>query len=344
MLIAVNYHYIRWEYNEPYAGIHGVTPEEFERQLRLLGSIGQFVGAEEIVAALEGRRRLPERAIVVTLDDGLREQYEQAWPILCRLGIPAIFFVSTAAVAERRVLGVHKTHLVRSRMAPAEVMARLTGQPDGALPGQVMSEATRRMAGEHYNYDEPETACLKYALNFLIAPELRDRLIGECFEELHPGGEAEVSESLYLSTEEMRILAEAGCLGSHADDHLPLGLLSPTEARAEIARSLDRLESWTGRRPWSLSYPFGSQEACAPHVAESAAALGLRFAFTVERAGNADLRAPLHLARCDCNDLPGGKAARWEAGDLFERIPAREWYRDLPGGRLSETEARAGAI
>ncbi|MFN7827856.1 MAG: polysaccharide deacetylase family protein [Acidobacteriota bacterium] len=331
MLIAINYHYIRPRYDAPFPGIHGITPEEFEGQLLLLSRYGRFVGMDEILAALDGRRQLPARAFVVTFDDGLREQYEQAWPRLCRLGIPAIFFANTRPIAEERLLDVHKIQLVRAWNAPGML---LEGMVRRGLLSPARLSSIREVALTHYNYDAPEVACLKYALNFVLTPADRAELIDGCFDERFEGAEGSLSRQLYLGPAELRRLSEAGCLGSHGDDHRPLGLLDPAEARRDLARSLERLTSWTGRRPVALSYPFGSHEACAPHVAVSAAELGIRFGFTVERAGNDNLEQPLHLARFDCNDLPGGKAAGWNGETLFREIPVREWYRVSPPARF----------
>ena len=332
MLIASNYHYIRPHYDAPFPGIHGITPEEFEGQLLLLSRFGSFVGMDEILAAVDGRRRLPERAFVVTFDDGLREQYEHAWPRLCRLGIPAIFFANTRPIAEESLLDVHKIQLVRAWNAPGRLLEGIVRR---GLVSAARFSSIREIALAHYNYDEPEVACLKYALNFVLTPAERAELINDCFEERFGRAEVALSRQLYLGPAELRRLSEAGCLGSHGDDHQPLGLLDPTEARRDLARSLERLTSWTGRRPVALSYPFGSREACAPHVAVSAAELGIRFGFTVERAGNDNLEQPLHLARFDCNDLPGGKESRWNGEKLFSEIPLREWYRISPPARLA---------
>lgn len=54
MLIAVNYHYIRERFDEPYPSIFGVTPSEFAQQLDALGAEATFVGASDIVDALDG--------------------------------------------------------------------------------------------------------------------------------------------------------------------------------------------------------------------------------------------------------------------------------------------------
>jgi len=321
MLIAANFHYIRPSFDAPYPSIFGVTPAQFEAQLETLGRLGEFVSAEQIRAAVRGARPLPERALCITFDDGLQEQYEHAWPVLRRLGIPAIFFVSTAGIAERRVLGVHKTHLVRAHAAPAklwQMMRQQLTEVEFAL-----DEATARA---QYQYDPLETARLKYLLNFVLTPATRDQLIEACFSELFPAQEAAISEQLYLTPAQIREFAAHGCLGSHAHDHLPLGLLPIDEVEAQLRRSLDCLESWSGSRPAALTYPYGSREASTRAVGECAARLGFEFGFTIEAAGNVQLHPALWLARCDCNDLPGGKSPRWSAEELFDAIPAASWF------------------
>ena len=54
MLIAVNYHYIRERFNEPYPSIFGVTPIEFAEQLNVLGTEATFVGASDVLEAIDG--------------------------------------------------------------------------------------------------------------------------------------------------------------------------------------------------------------------------------------------------------------------------------------------------
>ena len=54
------------------------------------------VSLTELLAARRGERLLPLRSVLVTFDDGYRDFAEHAWPILRRLGIPAVLFVPTA--------------------------------------------------------------------------------------------------------------------------------------------------------------------------------------------------------------------------------------------------------
>jgi peptidoglycan/xylan/chitin deacetylase (PgdA/CDA1 family) len=325
VLIAVNYHYVRPVFDAPHPSIHGVTPAQFEAQLNLLGTAGRFVSAAQIQAALHGKS-LPDRSIAITFDDGLREQYDHAWPVLSRLGIPAIFFINTAPRAEGKVMTVHKIHLLRSEVGPAEFLDLLRRNAQKRAIDIELGDA-RTQAAAQYPYDAPEVAAVKYLLNAQLAHGDRDRLIDACFAEVHPGAEFEISHQLYMETKQLRALAERGCIGSHLHDHLSIGFLADPAAREQIQLSIFLLEKWTGLRPFAMSYPYGSKEICPPSVGAIAAKEGLEFAFTMERAANRELDRPMHLARFDCNDVPGGKSCRWKPEEFFDAAPAASWYR-----------------
>jgi peptidoglycan/xylan/chitin deacetylase (PgdA/CDA1 family) len=325
MLICVVYHYVRPRFDEPYHGIHGITPEQLAAQLALLGGVGEFVSAEQIRDAVRGHTALPPAAMLVTFDDALREQFERALPVLDRLGIPALFFVNTAPIADRIVLTVHKIHLLRARVAPKEFMALMATHAQRCGVPVPSAELDEGLA--IYRYDTPEAARLKYLLNFRLRPSERDELIGACFADVFDGAEPAKSEQLYMSRQQVRALAARGYVGSHGHAHVPLGLLSRDAIRSDVATSLDLLTQWRGTRPYSLGYPYGAEAACSGEAGAIAADLGIEFAFTAERAGNQDLAAPLFLARFDCNDLPGGKGPLFEAANLFDEVPEATWRR-----------------
>lgn len=56
------------------------------------------ISLEELVDALEGRRTVPANAVVITFDDGWKDQFEDALPILEQYGFTATFFVYTGAI------------------------------------------------------------------------------------------------------------------------------------------------------------------------------------------------------------------------------------------------------
>jgi hypothetical protein len=56
---------------------------QFENQLRYLAERGfRSLDLDELVAVAEGRAPLPERAVVLTFDDGDRSVHRIAWPLM----------------------------------------------------------------------------------------------------------------------------------------------------------------------------------------------------------------------------------------------------------------------
>jgi peptidoglycan/xylan/chitin deacetylase (PgdA/CDA1 family) len=326
MLIAVNYHYVRPSYDTPFPGIYGVTPSQLESQLEILGQHGVFVSGQQIREAISSQKSLPEKSILVTFDDGLKEHHEYALPVLSRLGIPALFFINTGPIVDGKVSSVHKIHLLRSQVAPQAFMDILKASTR-KLERDIDFRPGNGDSSGQYPYDEPDVASLKYALNFLLTPSEKDLIVDACFSQVFDGREAEMSQCLYLSPQQISELGRRGFVGSHAHEHLPLGLISQSHAEELIRLSVCHIKKWTGYGPFAMSYPFGGESSCSPEVGRLAAGQGIEFAFTMERAGNQDLDLPLHLARYDCNDLPGGKTPQFEPWKLFDVIPSATWYR-----------------
>ena len=71
-------------------------PPDFEAQMRYLAGRYTVISAWDLVRALREDYRLPERALVITFDDGYRCFQDTALPILRRLGLPVTLFVPTA--------------------------------------------------------------------------------------------------------------------------------------------------------------------------------------------------------------------------------------------------------
>jgi len=72
-----------------------VSPSLFTEQMEWLKANARVVTLGEIVAALAGHRPLPERAVALTFDDGFRDFYYSAAPVLRRLRLPATVFLPT---------------------------------------------------------------------------------------------------------------------------------------------------------------------------------------------------------------------------------------------------------
>src|SRR5262245_47950086 len=66
-----------------------------EECVRGLSNYYHFISLEDAVSMLTGRKPVRPYSLVLTFDDGYRNNIKHALPILRRYGVPATFFVAT---------------------------------------------------------------------------------------------------------------------------------------------------------------------------------------------------------------------------------------------------------
>jgi peptidoglycan/xylan/chitin deacetylase (PgdA/CDA1 family) len=214
-------------------------------------------------------------------------------------------------------------HLLRAHVATADLEASVR---QACAEREIVFETpSAAVAARVYRYDAPDDARLKYYLNHVLREDQRDPLVAQCFGALG-FDEAAVSRDLYMSRDMVATLARARLVGTHGHAHVPLGLLDECGARADVATSLRLLERWTGTTVLALSYPFGFVEACSAAAADEARHSGVRFAFTMERAGNATIDTPFFMARYSNNDVPGAPGAP-DADAFWDSQMHARWFR-----------------
>jgi hypothetical protein len=72
--------------------------EAFERQLLFLQQRGRFVDTATCLRMARGEQPVDDRCFHLSFDDGFRNHFTNAAPVLRRLGIPCLFFVPSAFV------------------------------------------------------------------------------------------------------------------------------------------------------------------------------------------------------------------------------------------------------
>lgn len=315
MLAVANFHYIRLDFSAKYPSIFGRTPKQFQFQLEELAKHGTFISQNDL---LERKISEKDQAILITFDDGLKEQFELARPILDHMGIPFVCFINTVNFTDQQLSMVHKIHLLRSELAPREFESEFKKNTLVKL-----SEEEEKKAYVHYNYDAPEIARLKYMLNFKLdfseLPVHIDPLFQQIFDK------KQLSENLYMSKEQLHELYKHDSLASHAHEHLPLAMLSKQELQINLHKTQSFFLDNFGKKSKLLSYPYGSFEA-SRDLAETLKFNGFEYAFTMERAVNRDpYKNPFLLSRYDCNDLPGGKFDNFKGQQIFKSPIFNTW-------------------
>jgi peptidoglycan/xylan/chitin deacetylase (PgdA/CDA1 family) len=95
------YHIVRPQYDSDSASVRALalTPETFDAELAHLQESGYHViGFRDLELYLASSTPLPGKPIIISFDDGWRDQFQYAFPILQKYHDTATFFVFTRAV------------------------------------------------------------------------------------------------------------------------------------------------------------------------------------------------------------------------------------------------------
>ncbi len=125
--------------------LHSLEPESFGRRLRYLADNGYVtLTADEHIECLQGKREAPERAVVLTIDDGRASIWSVGAPLLRRHGMSATVFLVPRHIPSR--LGAPRLTLDDANAGTTSITDLLS--IDESADGFLFWEEVEQLAGE----------------------------------------------------------------------------------------------------------------------------------------------------------------------------------------------------
>lgn len=246
-------------------------PGAFRLQMETVARDCSPITLDELLRFLRGEQQLPPSPVLVTFDDGYLDNRVHALPVLEQLGIPAVFFVSTTFVTERRVFWWDRVAYLfgRSRVSVAQLR----------YPTQLMLRPiAERDAGQRAILRIIKT-CRGLDVDRLLV-ELGRALRVEWNEEI----ERAIARDLVMTWDDVRDLRRAGMeIGSHTATHRVLQTLEPAALTGELVQSRDAIAAELGAAPRAISYPVGRSLRRTPALARAVQDAGYQVGFSAEQ-------------------------------------------------------------
>lgn len=92
-LIILTYH--SFCKKRPNGLFHSLPIKQFEKQIRFLKNNFELVSLQEGLHNLQQRKHANNPYLTITIDDGFRDNYTLAWPLLQQYAVPATIFLAT---------------------------------------------------------------------------------------------------------------------------------------------------------------------------------------------------------------------------------------------------------
>jgi peptidoglycan/xylan/chitin deacetylase (PgdA/CDA1 family) len=261
-----------------------IARDTFRKHLEVLCQTHDVLRLDDAMEMLAGRRAARRDAAVITFDDGYRDVYEHAFPVLREMNLPAVAYVPSSFIgtskrlAHDRLWAALKT-MEKRALGPMSV--GVGADYEGLLLRAFEGAPTPNKVLERLIADNP-TGVL-YGLAEMLEDRLRiDRADG-------PRGQ------LPMSWEMLREMGAHGIeTGAHTAEHTVLTNQPLDEARREIAACKSVLEKGTGRPVRHFAYCNGWYSA---GVAQALRAEGFTSAVTTEDMPNMPGVDPYALKR-----------------------------------------------
>lgn len=306
------YHYTRYIKNSRYPAIKGLELEDFKRQLDFFKENFNIITMEEVIEAVLKKRKLPEKALLLTFDDGYIDNYTVALPLLVERGLQGSFFVPAKPLAKGGLLEVNKIHFILERGNEKDIVKDILdyslkikeklSKELNIADRDILKELYKRYAVSN-GRDTLDTSFIKKMLQEVLPVENRTEIIDILFDKYVEVSEEVLANELYVNKAQLKVMKKLGMfIGVHGYEHSHLANLTETEQNKDLDSALCVMREFIDEDAWVMNYPYGSyNETTLRLIKSKGAVLGLT---TKRGVTDIDVTSALELARLDCNDFP----------------------------------------
>lgn len=228
--------------------MYEITPgrlEEIVAEYRKRGF--EFISADRLAELLLSKSKTKGKFVCLTFDDGYRDNFELAFPLLKRLDCPFIVFVNI-------------DNLNRNSVQWRYVLDRLLTENESITLSDGVTYECRSIEKKNEVFhviDKKYCDCDIETIKGLFVP-------------YHIDWQAE-ADTLMMTRDMIREMAKDDIctIGSHAIRHCHIAWLSEEEQRDELKMSKEILEEITGKEVAHFAYPFGNHSNTTVEIAKT---------------------------------------------------------------------------
>lgn len=242
------------------------TPAAFAAQMDFVKQRFNVVSMTEVLAWLCGDGALPAKPLLITFDDGYRDNLDNALPVLQQRNLPAVIFLTTDYTGEILPfywdLIAYCFHHTPRTAVDLPLVGPRQWQRDEKSRARVMAEWLNLLKRAP---DEEKWRAVRQLPRALEVPVPADAFAG-----------------LHLSWDQVRTLVTSGIeMGAHTQSHPILTRISLEQAQREVTGSKHRIEMEINRPVTTFAYPNGSTADFNPDLQKLLRQEGFEAAFTL---------------------------------------------------------------
>ena len=280
-LMVINYHRIgNSTMTNLDPGVFSTDSNGLDEQIRALRRRFTFISPSEALDVVETRVTPKEPLLLLTFDDGYRDNLTQAYPVLASHGIKAIFFVVTSYLESPQVPWWDRlASLVRAiAIRNSSTIVTLPGTKSLEISPFNLQHSIKQVLA-HFKLCSPsEQQTFELNLRTLAGANNPETQTSD----FHGKSGAGISDlDLMMTWADVKNLDAAGMtIGAHSHTHRILSSLDKASQHDEIRSSKRILESHLTSQIDFLAFPDGKRETFNSETMREAQDAGFRAAFS----------------------------------------------------------------
>jgi peptidoglycan/xylan/chitin deacetylase (PgdA/CDA1 family) len=264
--------------NDPF--FPAISTQLFEQEMRFLRRHYTVVSLSELLERLTGEAAKP--VVAITLDDGYRDNYRNAFPILERYGLPATIFLTTGSMDTGEALWFERLALACKR-TPREFVDIEIGAGERLW---MRTEAERLRANDRI-----------FAILRTLPDSERRLYLARIQRQLPIRKEEELKDRM-LTWNQVRFMQSRGIdFGGHTVTHPFLSRMTSDGFLWEVSECKRRIEEEIQLRARHFAYPNGREEDFGASNKDLIRSAGYRAAVTTIWGTNYGSTDPMELRR-----------------------------------------------
>lgn len=244
------------------------TTGAFRQQMDFVRRNFNVINFQQLYECERAGRAWPERALIVTFDDGYRDNYANAFPILKEMRLGATIFLAASHINQAKLFWWDLiAYCFKQTRRPSVTFSEID-----AAPFALDSSHERRKAVDRV---------LEWIKR--VPEDAKNSFLARLHEQLDVALPSDLAAGMHLSWEEVREMAAGGIeFGSHTMTHPVLANVSAAQLKDEVCRSKTILERELRREVVSFSYPVGGRSDFNQSVKQAVKECGYRFAVSYQ--------------------------------------------------------------
>lgn len=271
-----------------------VSMTNFESLIKFINKHYTVISMQEFLKGVREDSELPSNSLILSFDDGYKELFRTAWPLLRKYQLPAVLFVPTALLDKKSTFWWDAVYTFLKSARRSDLDQKLSNDP-AIQPYLNWLEEIFTKAIEKRN---------QYIFNFIESlqaanAEIRDRVLN-CLQNIYRNAKRRVQLPDVLSWNDLRKFSESVFeIGSHTVNHQFLTSVSERVVKNELGHSKNRLEHHLNKEISCFSYPGGKYDELTTQLVKEA---GYSCAFTSNEGLNSTNSDAYKLKRINISD------------------------------------------